>query len=561
MDEGESGRPIEIPSRGRPRKRDTEPFLNTNGFHDQYADQDLIEFMKKVNFTSMDGPMSMSMPSSGFDGYFHQSNSSSSSSYGNQLADMKNAYETHRSFSTDDGYFTYDTSESKKVGTIGMYDTRSGSEIAVTDEFLTDSIGQITVDSCLSNGKSQSLDSKMNNGIQPVHSSDKFNSTKDYHNGFYIQPDRNVKAEPNRTEGYMPMENIQSQAFQRPYYAKDSDGYSHGHNQQGAAFPQCTTWNDGRNEPFFPYQSDFVPGHGYSAQGLYNDRMRMNTNSSWKRAGVSAPKEDMACYYRNTGNDRSSRSPLLASPFGIHRHEDLSQDPRYIRHHQYPQMFMNGTDQGSRNFVNGVDTAQDGRLMHPTFGGDAPLNHPDYSFAEYGQQQYIDSAMQGSAWMNRKKRRNNPLMWQYIKTNQTFYPSIVHPSKYSSLDFVQGMEDNQRMCLGGLRRASAEKDNGNSAFPLFLNSSKASPNEFKEVIHNFKRSVSELDFNNVTVQQLKGLMKEFGLNYSGKKNELIERLQEILVKIDEKQDAKPEDQRPHEPPKEKEADDFEFYFF
>ncbi|KCZ74099.1 hypothetical protein H311_04939, partial [Anncaliia algerae PRA109] len=36
-----------------------------------------------------------------------------------------------------------------------------------------------------------------------------------------------------------------------------------------------------------------------------------------------------------------------------------------------------------------------------------------------------------SLWVNRKKRKNNPLLWQYI--NQSF----VHPSKLSSVDYVQ----------------------------------------------------------------------------------------------------------------------------
>ncbi|TBU15270.1 hypothetical protein CWI40_070210 [Ordospora colligata] len=556
MDEDENGRPIEIPSRGRPRKRDTESFLNANGFQDQDNNQDLIEFMKKVNFTSMDG--STSMPESAFDGYFHSSNSNSS--YNNQLTDLKNAYETHKPFSADDGLFAYDVSEAKRIGTMGMHDTRSGADIAVKDGFLIDAINQSTADNCINSSKSQCLDNSMMNGMQPAYLFDKFNPMNENHNGFYAQPDRNVKAEPNRIESYIPMENIPSQAFQRSYYPKNGFGYANSHNHKGGGFPLCSTWSDNRKEPFFPHQPDFDHDHGYSTQGRYNDRMSMNTNTPWKRTGMSVPKEDMEYYYRNTSSDRSSHSPLPTNPFGMHRHENLSQDPRY-RHHQHPQMFMNGIDQGNRHSINSIDMTQDTRLMHPAFNGDAALSHPDYSLMEYGQQQYIDSSMQGSAWMNRKKRRNNPLMWQYIKTNQTFYPSIVHPSKYSSVDFVQGMEDSQRMYLGGLRRASAEKDNGNSSFPLFLNSNKASPNDFKEVIQNFKNSVSELDFNNVTVQQLKGLMKEFGLNYSGKKNELIERLQEILAKIDDRQDANPEDQQPHEIPKEKEADDFEFYFF
>lgn len=154
-------------------------------------------------------------------------------------------------------------------------------------------------------------------------------------------------------------------------------------------------------------------------------------------------------------------------------------------------------------------------------------------------------------WMNRKKRKNNPLLWQYIKNNQTFHPGIIHPSKYSSIDFIQG--DSQKMYLGSVRRP-VEKSSGNSVLPLFLSSEKES-DEFLGVVQNFRSSVDELDFDNVTVQQLKNLMKEFGLNHTGKKNELIERLQSILKKIDKKED------KPEEIPEKKDVDDFGFYFF
>lgn len=208
---------------------------------------------------------------------------------------------------------------------------------------------------------------------------------------------------------------------------------------------------------------------------------------------------------------------------------------------------------GPSQFTGGMD--QEERLMASLFPGDAP------GFGNPVQQGYLapDGMGHNASWMNRKKRKNNPLLWQYIKSNQTFHPSIIHPSKYSSLDFIQGVDSSQKMYLGSVKRTPPERNSGNSIFPLFLNSNKEITDEFKDVVQNFRNSVNELDFNNVTVQQLKNLMKEFGLNHTGKKNELIERLQGILKKIDRKEAQKPEDKHTQEKPKE--SDDFGFYFF
>lgn len=202
--------------------------------------------------------------------------------------------------------------------------------------------------------------------------------------------------------------------------------------------------------------------------------------------------------------------------------------------------------------MNGIN--QDGRLTASLF----PVEHS--AFRNPLQQVYAipEGVGHNGSWMNRKKRKNNPLLLQYIRNNQTFHPSIIHPSKYSSLDFIQGVDNGQKMYLGSVKRTAAEKSNGNSIFPLFLNSNKEITDEFKDVVQNFKNSVNGLDFNNVTVQQLKNLMKEFGLNHTGKKNELIERLQSTLKKIDGKETSKPEKQSQD---KSKELDDFGFYFF
>lgn len=143
-------------------------------------------------------------------------------------------------------------------------------------------------------------------------------------------------------------------------------------------------------------------------------------------------------------------------------------------------------------------------------------------------------------WMNKKKRKNNPLLWQYIKQHQDFYPGIMHPSKYSSLDFIQGMNKTQKMYLGSIKRMPIiEKNNSNSILPLYLNSASILENsmhhtEFMRVSKSFFARIKNLDYENVTVQQLKNIMKEFGLNHTGKKIDLIERVKSTKDLISEK---------------------------
>ncbi|TBT97086.1 hypothetical protein CWI39_3191p0010, partial [Hamiltosporidium magnivora] len=50
----------------------------------------------------------------------------------------------------------------------------------------------------------------------------------------------------------------------------------------------------------------------------------------------------------------------------------------------------------------------------------------------------------------------------------------------------------------------------------------------------FLNKTVELDYENVTVQQLKAIMKEFGLNHTGKKIDLIDRVKTTITKIEER---------------------------
>lgn len=160
-----------------------------------------------------------------------------------------------------------------------------------------------------------------------------------------------------------------------------------------------------------------------------------------------------------------------------------------------------------------------------------------------------------NSWIYKKKRKNNnPIMWNYVKNGVDNFQPLVHPSKYSSLDYIQGNDIFSR-------RSSSERDCNNTILPLFLNSNKELNDEYLKVINNFQKRVSELDFTNVTVHQLKLLMREFGLNHIGKKNELIDRAKNTLKKIDISITNAKKRENEEEKLETKEDDDYENVFF
>lgn len=108
----------------------------------------------------------------------------------------------------------------------------------------------------------------------------------------------------------------------------------------------------------------------------------------------------------------------------------------------------------------------------------------------------------------------NPLAYNKIKrrrragTNLWYTSSNIlpfHPSKLSSLEFVHG---------------------GISATPKLTNLGMASgqTSEYLKIVEKFKRQIRNLDFDNITVHELKNIMKDYGLNPNGKKKEMIDRI-------------------------------------
>lgn len=139
-------------------------------------------------------------------------------------------------------------------------------------------------------------------------------------------------------------------------------------------------------------------------------------------------------------------------------------------------------------------------------------------------------------YMNRKKRKNNQYFYKIAKSQDRV--GLVSPAEYSSVEYINQTDSAQKMFIGTLKQSYSKIQTNNSILPLFLNSSSCYDNptshEFEKIASSFLQKSNGLDYENVTVQQLKILMKEFGLSHTGKKHELIERVKNTANLIGDK---------------------------
>jgi len=91
----------------------------------------------------------------------------------------------------------------------------------------------------------------------------------------------------------------------------------------------------------------------------------------------------------------------------------------------------------------------------------------------------------------------------------------VHPSKLSSLEFVHG----------GMNLMHVASQTGRTLI------SPKTGTENGSVVERFKSHIDKLDFDNITVHELKNIMKDYGLNSNGKKKEMIERLKNTVKEL------------------------------
>lgn len=144
-------------------------------------------------------------------------------------------------------------------------------------------------------------------------------------------------------------------------------------------------------------------------------------------------------------------------------------------------------------------------------------------------------SIQTDTWCGKRRRRIHPVFWSYLQKErespynaEAFLPYLKNPPEKKA----------HKMCLGIIKKPALpqEKSTVNTILPLYLNSTTSFEGttqrmEFLKISKNFIDRVRDMDYNALTVQQLKSIMKEFGLNYTGKKKELIKRIQSTYQKI------------------------------
>lgn len=168
-----------------------------------------------------------------------------------------------------------------------------------------------------------------------------------------------------------------------------------------------------------------------------------------------------------------------------------------------------------------------------------------YAFEEPEKKTYPEveaapkEATHVDAWVQKRKRRGSSLFWTYPPNEEDGEGAGEMPA------YVRGPVEpkSQKLCLGIIKKFSVaqEKNTINSILPLYLNATTsfegpAQKAEFQKISANFIEKVDGIDYEALTVQQLKSIMKEFGLNYTGKKQELISRIHQTYQKILQKQE-------------------------
>jgi len=159
---------------------------------------------------------------------------------------------------------------------------------------------------------------------------------------------------------------------------------------------------------------------------------------------------------------------------------------------------------------------------------------------EIDEEKKEENIVYTGGWKCRKKKRTDSGMWACSKVPgiSEYVPRPLmrtkrHPAEHRT----------QKLCLGVIKKQTPqqEKNTINSILPLYLNATtsfegEAQKSEFMKISRNFIEKVDGIDCESLTVQQLKGIMKEFGLNYTGKKHELIARIEQTYHKIVQKQE-------------------------
>ncbi|KAL6121522.1 hypothetical protein NUSPORA_01540 [Nucleospora cyclopteri] len=154
----------------------------------------------------------------------------------------------------------------------------------------------------------------------------------------------------------------------------------------------------------------------------------------------------------------------------------------------------------------------------PTFSGDNSKDafYSDLSLSGSIEKGRRSESTMGTPWLNRKRRRNGPMLYNRMHYKKDPY-NLDHPSKYSSYNYIRGINDKPELDVQSDCRVLGMYAMGTKKI-----------NEISDkIIAKFTAELARMDCNSVTVYQLKSLMKAFGLNYTGKKNELLRKIKNL----------------------------------
>lgn len=165
-----------------------------------------------------------------------------------------------------------------------------------------------------------------------------------------------------------------------------------------------------------------------------------------------------------------------------------------------------------RDPPNPAPTHDQYRPLHPY----AHDRHPNLLYREPAEYRRM------AAFISRRRRKNGYGPWPPGQGS-------LSPADYSSLEYVQS---NGAKAPFTAAPQPAERSPANSLLPSLLGAKEPLAPDQLHVLTSFAAAVRRLDLDNVTVVQLKTLMKEYGLVPGGKKNELIQTVMATLRQIE-----------------------------
>lgn len=315
--------------------------------------------------------------------------------------------------------------------------------------------------------------------------------------------------------------------------------------------------NDKRDDIVRSNEKTSVSDFGYSCR----DSLFSISDGEYRNDSHTLKQENM--YVDNTANHFDHRNQVFGdcsidsqsnlkaqTPFSVNRNglydsnltESLSGYERYVNRNENSQYmsqslyggdYLKGNSEGQGPGPTLFSNLKKEKNQELSTNNNDPLLFRNPVFFQYN--------FNPNAY-NRIKRRRRLNSNTYIHTGG----KVMHPSQLSSIDYV----------FGNLNSMTPVSDTGDS-FESRVNmiSPERNRNETKRSFENFKRKLNAIDFDNITVLELKSLMKNFGVNPNGKKHEMIERLQQKLKELDPSSDT------PAQFSRSKENGSFDGFFF